>query len=231
MLKTWRQPAAIWAGVMWVGGAAVFVGSVVFGTFGPASASPSTQTVVANQGTGGSSAWKVDGSGVTQPVSGTVNIGNLPNPLSITGTVGATQSGPWSVTATQGGPWNVNVSPTATSVEGCAIPYVAIANNGCSISALAFDSVLEVAQVRLAVPAGDPVGYCYAESGNNQGSFVYIPVTKQGSDATNDYYIGSISPVAMPVSSGSAVFGTCVTGVNGDAMAGQFVFELSPVNS
>ena len=35
------------------------------------STTPVTGTVTANQGTGGSSAWKVDGSGVTQPVSGT----------------------------------------------------------------------------------------------------------------------------------------------------------------
>lgn len=44
-------------------------------------------TVTANQGTGGVSAWKVDGSAVTQPVSGTVAVSNFPGTQVVSGTV------------------------------------------------------------------------------------------------------------------------------------------------
>jgi hypothetical protein len=67
---------------LWIGGACFLVGSLVAGSVGLASsAGPPNQSVTANQGTGTGSggAWKVDGSGVTQPVSGTVGV---------TGTVG-----------------------------------------------------------------------------------------------------------------------------------------------
>jgi hypothetical protein len=67
---------------LWIGGACFLVGSLVAGSVGLASsAGPPNQTVTSNQGTGTGSggAWKVDGSGVTQPVSGTVGV---------TGTVG-----------------------------------------------------------------------------------------------------------------------------------------------
>ena len=60
---------------------------------GSAVTQPVSGTVTSNQGTGGASAWKVDGSAVTQPVSGTI-------------------------TANQGGaPWSTNVTQLAgTSV-------------------------------------------------------------------------------------------------------------------
>lgn len=45
-------------------------------------------TVTANQGTAGTSMWKVDGSGVTQPVSGSVGINNWPSTQQVSGTVG-----------------------------------------------------------------------------------------------------------------------------------------------
>lgn len=63
---------------------------------GSAVTQPVSGTVTATQGTGGVSAWKVDGSAVTQPVSGTV-------------------------TANQGGTWNVNnVSGTVSLPTGAA---------------------------------------------------------------------------------------------------------------
>lgn len=40
-----------------------------------------------DQGAAGIFAWKVDGSGVVQPVSGTVNVGNLPGVQPVSGTV------------------------------------------------------------------------------------------------------------------------------------------------
>jgi hypothetical protein len=62
---------------------------------------PVSGTVTANQGTGGSSAWKVDGSAVTQPVSGTVAVSNFPATQPVSGTVAVTQStSPWVTSST-----------------------------------------------------------------------------------------------------------------------------------
>jgi hypothetical protein len=68
---------------LWIGGACFLVGSLVFSMVGVSSAGPQPSTVTANQGQGGSSAWKVDGSGVTQPVSGTVGIDSNKNTVKL----------------------------------------------------------------------------------------------------------------------------------------------------
>lgn len=60
--------------------------SLILPQTGAASTQPVSGTVTANQGTGGVSAWKVDGSAVTQPVSGTVAVSNFPATQTITGT-------------------------------------------------------------------------------------------------------------------------------------------------
>lgn len=65
----------------------------------------------------------VDGSGVTQPISGSVTVSNFPASTSVTqgtspwvvsGTVAATQSGTWSVTATQTTAANLNATVIGT---------------------------------------------------------------------------------------------------------------------
>ena len=45
---------------------------------GNVSVAVSNSWLTVNQGSGSSSAWKVDGSGVTQPISGSVSVGSLP---------------------------------------------------------------------------------------------------------------------------------------------------------
>jgi hypothetical protein len=100
---------------LWIGGACFLVGSLVAGSVGFAasagapnftanqgSAGSSSWPVTASQGTGTGSggAWKVDGSGVTQPVSGTVGVSNLP--------------------ATQ----NVSIDPSHNSVSVSNLPAV-----------------------------------------------------------------------------------------------------------
>jgi hypothetical protein len=100
---------------LWIGGASFLVGSLVAGSVSLA-ASAGAPTFTANQGSAGNSpwpvtasqgtgpgsggAWKVDGSGVTQPVSGTVGIDqttsgangvtvkNLPSSQTVNGSVG-----------------------------------------------------------------------------------------------------------------------------------------------
>ena len=91
---------------LWIGGLCFLVGSLVAGSYSLASAGPAVSgTVTADQGaagrsswnvtasqgsgTGSSGAWKVDGSGVTQPVSGTVGL----NPGSSVGVSGSLPAG------------------------------------------------------------------------------------------------------------------------------------------
>lgn len=67
---------------------------------------------------------KVDGSAVTQPVSGTVNVqqataANLN--ATVTGTVAATQSGTWSNSITQGGNTATVTASNALKVDGSAV--------------------------------------------------------------------------------------------------------------
>jgi len=91
--------------------------------------SQDSTTPIVNQGTGGSSAWKVDGSASTQPVSGTVTVqqstaSNLKVDLSGTGAnstallvtgTGGTFPISGTVAATQSGTWTVQPGNTANS--------------------------------------------------------------------------------------------------------------------
>ena len=102
-----------------------------------------------NQGTGGNSAWKVDGSAVTQPISGTVIsnagtgtfvIGDGGSSITVDGTVAATQSGSWSisgpVTAIQPSAsalnTNANVSGVITLGAGSASVGTVSLNTGAN---------------------------------------------------------------------------------------------------
>ena len=127
---------------LWIGGACFLVGSLVAGSYGlaaPAAGGPSVSgTIVANQGTPGTSswpvsasqgtgtgsggAWKVDGSGVTQPVSGTVGVNNLPATQNVSGTVGIDPShnsvSVSNLPAVQNVSGSVSISGTSTVVSG-----------------------------------------------------------------------------------------------------------------
>lgn len=63
----------------------------------------------------------VDGSGVTQPVSGTVAVSNFPATQPVSGTVAATQSGTWNIT---------NVSGTVSLPTGAATESTLSTLNG-----------------------------------------------------------------------------------------------------
>lgn len=83
---------------------------------------------------GNSTAVKVDGSAVTQPVSGTVAVSNFPATQPVSGTVAATQSGtwtvqpgntanttPWLMTINQGGNSATVTGANALKVDGSAV--------------------------------------------------------------------------------------------------------------
>ncbi len=86
-------------------------GSPIYGTAGTANAS-----VLTVQGIAGMTAVKVDGSGVTQPVSGTVTANQGTSPWVVSGTVAAAQSGTWTVQ--QGGaPWSVTIPQSNNTLD------------------------------------------------------------------------------------------------------------------
>jgi hypothetical protein len=62
-------------------------GALGVSSIGLVSAGTGNPTMTANQGASGTQAWKVDGSGVTQPVSGSVGVNNFPATQSVSGTV------------------------------------------------------------------------------------------------------------------------------------------------
>lgn len=62
-------------------------GALGVSSIGLVSASTGNPTMTANQGASGTQAWKVDGSGVTQPVSGSVGVNNFPSTQAVSGTV------------------------------------------------------------------------------------------------------------------------------------------------
>lgn len=72
-----------------------------------------TPTVIANQGTAGAAAWKVDGSAVTQPISGSVSISGTPN-VAISGTPSVNINGTPSVNATCSGTITANIGTIST---------------------------------------------------------------------------------------------------------------------
>lgn len=78
-------------------GASTAAKQPALGTAGTASAD-----VITVQGVASMVALKVDGSGVTQPVSGTVTIQDGGGSITVDGTVAATQSGTWTVTGAGG---------------------------------------------------------------------------------------------------------------------------------
>lgn len=91
-------------------GASTLAKQPALGTAGTASAD-----VITIQGIASMTAVKVDGSGVTQPVSGTVAVSNFPATQPVSGTIAATQSGTWTVQ-----PGNT-ANTTAWKVDGSAV--------------------------------------------------------------------------------------------------------------
>lgn len=92
-------------------GAATAAKQPALGTAGTASSD-----VITVQGIASMVALKVDGSAVTQPVSGTVTVQDGGGAITVDGTVAATQSGTWTVTGT-GGTFPVTDSGGSLTVD------------------------------------------------------------------------------------------------------------------
>lgn len=197
MTKLRRRPGLIGAGVLWIGGLGVLVGSLLFSTSGSASAtspSPPSPTFTANQGSPGTQgAWKVDGSGVTQPVSGTVGVNNFPATQAVTGGVNAAQSGTWNVGLSGSLPSGTNdigtvhvASPTLDSGYSlCQVPTGAIS---CQTSSgVPGGKILKTLSVLCQVP--NPGHRVTASSSLG----IAVPLTFQMTSGGTDYYVGTLT--------------------------------------
>lgn len=96
---------------------------------------PVSGTVTANQGTAGSSAWKVDGSGVTQPISGSVSVSNFPATQPVSGTItsnqGTANATPWNENIAQ---WGGSVVTLGQNVSASSVPVVLASDQTVSVS-------------------------------------------------------------------------------------------------
>lgn len=153
----------------------------------PNGGGPGSATITANQGTPGTTPW---------PVTGTVNVGNFPSSTNVSGTVAATQRGPWTVTVTSPSPYSDSCSDAS--------------NGACQASATTAPVVIKNASILLNLPTGTPVQYCAVSFGNGS-HFVYIPMTKQGTTGAEDLYAGN-SQLDMAVPAGSAPYAYCPGG-------------------
>lgn len=152
---------------------------------------PGSATITANQGTPGTTPW---------PVTGTVNVGNFPSSMNVSGTVAASQRGPWTVTVTPPLPYSDACSDTT---------------NECQPSATTAPVVIKDASIRLQVTSGTQVLSCQVSPGNESHS-VFIPMTEQGTTSGYDFYVGN-SQLDMAVPEGSAPTAVCMDGSNIDA--------------
>lgn len=134
-------------------GAATAAKQPALGTAGTASAD-----VLTVQGIASMTALKVDGSAVTQPVSGTVTIQDGGGSITVDGTVAATQSGTWTVTGA-GGTFPVTDSGGSLTVDapvGTPV-FVRLSDGSSAITSLAVTATCAGDVASDAADSGNPV--------------------------------------------------------------------------
>ena len=134
-------------------GAATAAKQPAIGTAGTASAD-----VITVQGVTSMVALKVDGSAVTQPVSGTVTIQDGGGSITVDGTVAASQSGTWTVTGA-GGTFPVTDSGGSLTVDapvGTPV-FVRLSDGSSAITSLAVTATCAGDVADDAADSGNPV--------------------------------------------------------------------------
>ena len=211
---------------LWIGGACFLAGSLVAGSFGLASSAAGgptvSGTVVANQGTPGSSSWPVaatqsgtwqqeitDGTNVlgtsthpvrtdptgstTQPVSGTVGLGAGSNDIGSVGVSGSLPAGSNDI-------GTVHVA-APTSTIGEANCSVSDGQPGCESADMGVSSgtVINTLSVFCEVAAGQHLHADYLT-----GSFLFgVPLSFQVSEGGRDFYTGTLTNLGIPAQSGT----------------------------
>lgn len=197
--------------ILWFGGFALFVGSIVFSTVTLAGSAPPNAPVRANQGaagtdswpvtasqgagTGSGGSWKVDGSGVTQPVSGSVGVTNLPSVQSVSGSVGISGSLP----AGSNDIGTVHVAvPNVTATDGqCQVQDT---GNECFSTDLGLSSgtLINTVSVQCTVAAGQ-----HASARLSTGFVVPLSFQTAVGLGGPDEYFGIVTSLGAPVQAGN----------------------------
>jgi hypothetical protein len=165
--------------------AGMIIGGITLGGVATASSGPTISgTVVAAQGTGMGvgGAWKVDGSGVTQPVSGTVS---------------ATQNGSWAVTVTPSKHYSDECAGNFCSASAITSP-VLVTNVSINVSVDAGAALEEGCEVFV-----DDPNLGHVEEN-------WIPMFEQGTAPGVNYWVGD-SQVDLAVAVGQTLGAACLT--------------------
>ena len=158
------------------------------GSFTVAQGSASNLLATVTQGPAGVAPWKVDGSAVTQPVSGTVGVNNFPTTQAVSGTV-TTNAGTGNFTVVQATGTNLHAVIDSGSVTVSNFPATQPVSGAISVSNLAFDSTGAQAvnfegrkqSYRCAVVAGTPIASSTSPTFSIAGSATKtVRITKIG---------------------------------------------------
>lgn len=156
-------------------GAATAAKQPALGTAGSASSD-----VITVQGVTSMTPLKTDGSGVTQPVSGTVTIQDGGNTITVDGTVNAAQSGTWNVT---------NISGTVSLPTGAATaakqPALGTAGSA-SADVITVQGVASMTPLKADSSPGTPAYIISANSTN-------ATVLKNGPGVLNGFYLANVN--------------------------------------
>jgi hypothetical protein len=183
MARLVKRPAAIWAGVVWIGGLGVLIGSVIFSTFGVATGAPAGSTTTANQGLPGQSAWPVSAS-----QSGIWNVGvdSLPSLPSGSNDIG---------TVHVANPGRLNGLVDCGVIDG---------HGGCQVGQGGVTTnVINTVSVFCTVAPGHKVQLDYLLPRGLVGDFS-IPLTFIRTDSVFDYDGATLTDLGMP---GGGTFG------------------------
>ena len=104
---------------------------------------------------------------------------------------------PWSVIASQSGAWSVTIKAAKPYVGSCGASTVA-----CTATTPVPAVVRDVA-ITAIMPTGHPIEECIVTATPLGGSTI-IPVVKQGSDPSLDWYVGN-SQVDLAVAAGGQI--------------------------
>jgi hypothetical protein len=166
---------------------------ILFGTVG-VNNFPASQNVNGNVG--------VTGTVGIDPTSNHVNVDSLP---AISGNVGLTGSLPagtnniGSVTIDRGAPYQVEELTQLSTSDAVEV----VANRAGTTTGVQLESV----SIEANVPTGEVLERCYVESAP---TFVamFVPMTKQGSDGSVDYYVGTVA-IQLHVPAGESLVAFC----------------------
>ena len=209
----------------------------VSGTFFQATQPVSIASTIAvsgtvDQGTGGLSAWKVDGSGVTQPVSGTVTANAGSGTFAVSGTFfQATQPVSGTVTA-NAGTGTMAVSAAALPLPSGAATQTTLASiltntPAAGQAVMASSSPVVIASNQTAIPASQS-GTWTVQPGNTANTTPWLTTISQGGNTAIVGADGSLN-VKLISPDNLDAFGRLVVAAPETIFDGKLLFDAQPL--